>query len=119
MMIRGMLSEKLKKLDAYIQKIDQMRPIDVLASSIDSFQQRQDELMMDANDELDQFSKEINELIHRYQQKGISAEAMACQLYTDLLFFVRKTCILSYAEQLGIDHQLYKKQMDFLFKGKS
>ncbi|MFO8078622.1 MAG: hypothetical protein R6U21_08285 [Thermoplasmatota archaeon] len=114
-----MLSEKLKKLDAYIQKIDQMRPIDVLGSSIDSFQQRQDESVMNASVELDQFSKEIIELIHRYQQKGISAEKIACQLYTDLLFFVRKTRILSYAEQLGIDHRLYKKQMDFLFKGKS
>lgn len=118
-MLLSMLSDKLHQLEKYIEALDQMKPIDVLSSALESFQETQDELAMDESNKLDQFSKEINVLIQKYQLQSVPAEVLACQMYTDLLFYVRKIRILSYAKQLEIDPRLYKKQMDFLFKGKS
>lgn len=119
MMLLAMLSEKLDQLEAYIEEIDQMKPIDVLVFFFESCNQPLDDEINDSKVEHNQFSKDVKALIHTYQQQGVNAEEIACQLYTDLLFFVRKILVLSYAQQLGIDSQLYKKQMDFLFKGKS
>ncbi len=114
-----MLSDKLKLLQKKIEALDAMRPIDFLSESLAQIDNIQLDIDADEEKLIHSFSKQMDKIIANYQQKGLSSEILCVELYQILLYQLRKTMIVSTAKQLGIEPRLYKKQMDFLFKGKS
>ena len=114
-----MIGIKLKELEEYIKKIDEFKPIRFLESYM---LQIEDDLKEIPNEQLkiaELFNKDLIVLMERYTKKRIYKSIIINEMYNFILNFSRRSAIESRAELLGIDKTLYKKEMNFLFKGKT
>ena len=109
-------------VDDYVDKNNPVRFIDAFVDGLNLLELKLKELesfyynngiYIDNN-----FNKNISKVIINYKNKGASNSFIIIMLYFYLIDLVRKTLIEEKAELLGIDRNLYKNEMGFLFKGK-
>ncbi|MEA3457707.1 MAG: hypothetical protein U9R21_03425 [Candidatus Thermoplasmatota archaeon] len=114
-----MIRKKLKELDEYIKKIDETRPIEFLETSIKQIEEEIKETSTAQLELADAFHKDLIELIEGYTKKETYESVIISQLYNVIINFSRRAAIEHKAASLGIDRTLYKREMGFLFKGKT
>jgi len=114
-----MIGIKLKELEEYIKTIDEIEPIRFL----ETYMKQIDDYLKEIPDEqleiAEIFNKDLIELVERYNEKRIYKSIVINQIYNFIINFSRRSAIESRAALLGIDKTLYKKEMSFLFKGKT
>jgi hypothetical protein len=114
-----MIGIKLKELEEYIKKIDKFKPIRFLESYIKKIE---DDLKEIDNEQLriaELFNQDLILLIEKYTNKRIYNSIIINEMYNFIINFSRRSAIESKAALLGINKKLYKKEMSFLFKGKT
>jgi len=114
-----MIGEKLRELREYIEKIDEIKPIELLETNMKKIEKELEELPPEQSDLGIEFNKDIFRVMTEYSKKSISNSVIICELYNFLIGFSRKLMIETRAESLGIDRKMYKDEMNLLFKGKS
>jgi len=112
-----MIDEKLKELGKYIDSFNEMGIIDLCTLFIEYIKADQ---MYDTND-VDKETPLIRDLLQlkKTYKNEIEADEFTWVLFQFLLIEMRSALILDKARSLDIDPHLYKKDMGFLFKGKS
>ena len=113
-----MIREKLEKLGEYIDKIDGIKPIELLENYMREIEQYLKIIPSDQLEIGDEFNKYIYKIIKEYIKNGTSKYVIICQLYNILIKLIRKDMIETQAESLGIDRKMFKDEMNLLFKGK-
>jgi len=114
-----MIGEKLRELGEYIEKIDEIKPIELLGTNMKKIEEELEELPAEQLELGSEFNKDIFRVMTEYSKKDISNSVIICELYNLLIGFSRKSMIETRAELLGIDRKMYKDEMNLLFKGKS
>ena len=114
-----MIGEKLRELGEYIEKIDEIKPIELLETNMKKIEKELEELPAEQLELGSEFNKDIFRVMTEYSKKDISNSVIICELYNLLIGFSRKSMIETRAESLGIDRKMYKDEMGLLFKGKS
>jgi len=112
-----MIDEKLKELGMYIDSFNEMSVIDLCNLFFEY-------VKSDQMDDSNYFNKEtplIRDLqqLKKDYQNGIETDEFTWTLFQFILMEMRSALILDKARTLDIDPHLYKKDMGFLFKGKS
>lgn len=113
-----MIKDKLKELSKYIEKIDEIKPIELLESNIRKIEKDLQNLPREQLDLGDKFSKDILNQVNEYKKKELFNSVITYGLYDALISLLRKSMIEAQAELLGIDRKMYKEEMRLLFKGK-
>jgi len=114
-----MIADKLRRLGEYIEKIDRIKPIELLESNMKKIEK---ELRTCSEGQLelgDEFKKDIFKVINEYSKRGISNSVILCELYNLLICYSRKSMIEEQANLLDIERRMYKDEVNLLFKGKS
>lgn len=114
-----MIGEKLRELGEYIEKIDEIKPIELLETNMKKIEKELEEVPTEQLELGSEFNKDIFKVMNEYSKEGISNSVILCGLYNILIGFSRKSMIETQAELLGIDRKMYKDEMNLLFKGKS
>jgi len=114
-----MIGEKLRELGEYIEKIDEIKPIELLEINMKKIEKELEEFPTEQLELGSEFNKDIFRVMTEYSKKDISNSVIICELYNRLIDFSRKSMIKTRAESLGIDRKMYKEEMGLLFKGKS
>ena len=114
-----MIGEKLRKLGEYIERIDEIKSIELLDANIKKIEKELEEFPAEQLELGSEFNKDIFRVIAEYSKKSISNYVIIYELYNLLIGFSRKSMIETRAESLGIDRKMYKDEMNLLFKGKS
>jgi hypothetical protein len=113
-----MIGEKLRELGEYIEKIDEIKPIELLETNMKKIEKELEELPAEQLELGSEFNKNIFRVMAEHSKKDISNSVIICELYNLLIGFSRKSMIETRAELLGIDRKMYKDEMSLLFKGK-
>ena len=113
-----MIGEKLRELGEYIEKINEIKPIDLLETNMKKIEKDLERFPVEQLELGGEFNKDIFRVMAEYSKKDISNYGIICELYNLLIGFLRKSMIETRAELLGIDRKMYKDEMALLFKGK-
>lgn len=113
-----MIKDKLKELSKYIEKIDEIKPIELLEFNMKKIEKDLQRLPREQLDLGDKFSKDILSQVNEYKKKELFNPVIIYELYNALIVLLRKSMIEAQAELLGIDRKMYKEEMRLLFKGK-
>ena len=113
-----MIGEKLRELGEYIEKIDEIKPIELLEINMKKIEKELEEFPTEQLELGSEFNKDIFRVMTEYSKKDISNSVIICELYNRLIDFSRKSMIETRAGSLGIDRKMYKDEMGLLFKGK-
>jgi len=113
-----MIGEKLRELGEYIEKIDEIKPIELLEANMKKIEKELEELPAEQLELGTEFNKDIFRVMAEHSKKDISNSVIICEWYNLLSGFSRKSMIETRAELLGIDRKMYKDEMSLLFKGK-
>jgi hypothetical protein len=114
-----MIGEKLRELGEYIDRIDEIKSIELLDANIKKIEKGLEELPGEQLELGSKFNKDIFRVVTEYSKKSISNYVIIYELYNLLIGFSRRSMIETRAESLGIDRKMYKDEMNLLFKGKS
>ena len=113
-----MIEDKLKQLGVYAEELEKEEPLDLLnyyinqiTEEIKNFSDNQTSL---GND----FRNDVVKVINSYTSKDLITPIVSYQLLCILVSYVKKSMIENKANSLGIEKNLYKQEMKFLFKGK-
>lgn len=112
-----MIKDELKKLGEYAEELEKEEPFDLLynyicriTGELDSFPDYQ----LNIGNE---FADKVKNIVDVYRSKDLSSSVVSYQLITVLINFIKTSMIEDKAISLGINKNLYKKEMKFLFKG--
>jgi len=114
-----MIGEKLRELGDYIEKINEIKPIELLEKNMKKIEKDLKVLPAEQLELGIEFNKDIFRVMTEYSKKSISNSVIIFELYNLLIGFSRKSMIETRAGFLGIDRKMYKDQTNLLFKGKS
>jgi len=114
-----MITDKLRKLGEYIEKIDSIKPIEFLESNMKKIEKELRAYKAEQLELGEEFKKDIFKVMNKYSKVGIPNSVVLCELYNVLISFSRKSMIEEQANLLGIDGRMYKDEVNLLFKGKS
>jgi len=114
-----MIGEKLRELGEYIEKINEIKSIELLENNMKKIEKDLRGIPAEQLELGSEFNKDIFRVMNEYNIKSISNSVIICELYNLLIGFSRKSMIETRAESLGIDRKMYKDEMNLLFKGKS
>lgn len=113
-----MLGKKLKELERYIEEIEKMKPIDFLSDSLAQLSLSPMDLPEEQKRFGQLFHRDVDVLVEKYLKNGADETVIVSELYSFLLYFLKRRMVEAKAALLGIERTLYKKEMGFLFKGK-
>ncbi len=109
-----MIDDQLKELVEYIEEIERKDPLEFLVEGTRKL------LSVDYSDEGErgELQRELTAIIEKYDGV-LTPSVIIREILTVYLNFLRRKTVEAKAISLGIKPTLYKKEMDFLFKGKS
>ena len=113
-----MINDRLKQLGKYAEELEKEDPLDLLNNY---FNQISEELrnFSDNNTNLrNDFRNDVKKVINKYNSKNLIPSTVSIELFYFLINHVKQTMIANKANYLGIDKNLYKNDMKFLFKGR-
>ncbi len=112
-----MIKDELKKLGEYAEELEKEEPFDLLYNYIYKITEELENLPEYQSNLGKEFSKKVINVVNEYANKDLNSSAVSYQLLSVLVSFIKKTIIEEKAISLGINSNLYKKEMKFLFKG--
>jgi hypothetical protein len=111
-----MIDKNLEKLMTFIEDIDALSPIDFFTTAQNLIPSNFNRKLDDSEDGV--FEKHVSQHIEEAQKQGIDDDTLVYILFQNIYVLLRKKMIYSHAEQLGIEQNLFKNEMNKLFKGK-
>lgn len=112
-----MIKDELKKLGEYAEELEKEEPFDLLYNYIDKIIQDLDNISEHQLNLGNEFGDKVSNIVDDYTNKDLTSSVVSYQLLTVLVNFIKKSMIEDKAISLGINKNLYKKEMKFLFKG--
>ena len=112
-----MIKDELKKLGKYAEELEKEEPFELINNYI--YKVFEDiETLPDYQINLgNEFGEKVNNTVNDYTIKDLNSSVVSYQLLTILVSIIKKSMIEDKAVSLGINKNLYKKEMKFLFKG--
>jgi len=112
-----MIKDKLKKLGEYADELQKEEPFELLYNYTCKITEELENLPEYQSNIGNEFSKKVINIVNEYTNKDINPSEISYQLLNVLVSYIKKTMIEEKAISLGINSNLYKKEMKFLFKG--
>jgi hypothetical protein len=113
-----MIADKLKQLGIYAEELEKEDPLDLLNNYINQIIEEL-EYLPDSQSSLgNEFGNDVVKVVNEYTFKDLITPMVSYQLLCVLVSFIKKSMIEKKANSLGVEKNLYKKNMKFLFKGK-
>ena len=113
-----MIKDELKKLGEFAEELEKEEPFDLLYNYIYQNTEELDGLSDHQLNLANEFGDKVANIVNDYANKDIISLVVSYQLLNVLVGFIKKSLIEEKAVSLGINKNLYKKEMKFLFKGK-
>lgn len=113
-----MIEDKLKQLGEYAEELEKEEPLDLLNNYINQITVELENLPDYQLNLGDEFEKDVIKVIDDYTLKDLLTPLISYYLLSVLVSFIKKSMIENKANSLGIERNLYKQEMKFLFKGK-
>jgi hypothetical protein len=112
-----MIDKKLDELGIYSEKIEKTHPIKLIDDFINKIEKEISSLTEEDLLIGNCFGNTIIKTIEEYKKKGIIDSLISYHLLSVLVSYIKKTLIISKANMLGIEKNLFKQEMRLLFKG--
>lgn len=112
-----MIKDELKQLGEYAEELEKEEPLDLLNNYISKIPAELDSLSDYQLNFGNEFRDNIIKIVNDYTIKDLSSPVVSYQLLSILVSFIKKSMIEDKAISLGVNRNLYKKEMKFLFKG--
>lgn len=112
-----MIKDQLKKLGEYAEELEKEDPLDLLHIHISKIMEELDGLPEYQSNLGNEFRNTIVKVVNDYTSRDLSSSVVSYQLLSVLVSFIKKSMIEDKAISLGVNRNLYKKEMKFLFKG--
>ncbi len=113
-----MIADNLKKLGKYAEDLEKEDPFDLLNNYINEIS-KELENISDYHSKLgNEFGNDLTKVIKQYTLKNLLPSLISYHILSLLVSFIKKSLIEKKAFSLGIEPNLYKQEMKFLFKGK-
>jgi hypothetical protein len=113
-----MIEKKIRILEAFIEQIDKEKPILLIDKFIDRIEEHlkylTEEQIILGNKFKERLKKDFNEFIKYDDSRTI----LIFTMLNVLLDHIKILFVEDKANSLGVDRNLYKNEMGFLFKGK-
>ena len=113
-----MIADKLKELGEYAEELEKEEPLDLLYNYINQITRELENLPEYQSSLGNEFGNDVIKVVNRYTSKDLSTSLISYHLLSVLVSFVKKSMIENKAISLGINRNLYKREMNLLFKGK-
>ena len=113
-----MIADKLKELGEYAEELEKEEPLDLLYNYINQVTRELENLTEYQSSLGNEFGNDVIKVVNGYTSKDLLASLVSYHLLGVLVSFVKKSMIEDKANSLGINRNLYKREMNFLFKGK-
>ena len=113
-----MIADELKQLGKYAEELEKEEPINLLNYYLNQITEELDNLPDYQTNLGNDFRNDIVKVIENYTSKDLITPMVSYQLFCTLVSNVKKSMIENKANSLGIEKNLYKQEMKFLFKGK-
>ena len=112
-----MIKDELKKLGEYAEELEKEEPFDLLNNYICQITEELENLPDYQLNLGNEFSNKVVNVVNDYTNKDLTNSVVSYQLLSVLVSFIKKSMIEDKAISFGINRNLYKKEMKFLFKG--
>ena len=112
------IEDKLKQLGVYAEELEKEEPLDLLNYYINQITEELDNFPDYQTNLGNDFRNDVVKVINNYTSKDLITPLVSYQLLCVLVSYVKKSMIENKADSLGIERNLYKQEMKFLFKGK-
>ena len=112
-----MIKDELKQLGEYADELDKEEPFDLLYNYICEITKEIENLPDFQINLGNEFSNKVASVVNDYNNRDLTNSLVSYQLLSVLVSFIKKSMIEDKAISLGINRNLYKKEMKFLFKG--
>jgi hypothetical protein len=112
-----MIKDELKKLGEYAEELEKEEPFEVLYNYIYKITEELENLPEYQSNLGNEFKNKVINVVDDYTNKDLTSSEVSYQLLSVLVTFIKKSMIEEKAISLGINKNLYKKEMKFLFKG--
>ena len=112
-----MIKNELKQLGEYAEELEKEEPIDMLNNYINQITEELESVPEYQTKIGNEFGNEIIKVVNNYTFKDLTAPLISYQILSVLVSYIKKSMIENKANSLGIEKNLYKQEMKFLFKG--
>ena len=112
-----MAKDEIKQLGEYAEELEKEEPLDLLNNYISQITEELDNLPDYQLNLGDEFGNKVVKVVNEFTVKDLSNPVVTYQLLSVLVSFIKKSMIENKAISLGVNRNLYKKEMKFLFKG--
>ena len=113
-----MISDKLNELGEFAEDLEKEDPLDLLNYYFNKITGDLDKTA-DYQQKLgNELGNDVVKVIKNYTSKDLLPHLASYNLLSVLVSFIKKSMIEEKANSLGIERNLYKQEMKFLFKGK-
>jgi hypothetical protein len=111
-----MIEKKLDELGKYAEEIEKEEPLKLIEkyfklNKLQSFENTKSEFEKD-------FVNNVVKVINNFKDEGLPDRLISYHLFNIFVSFIKKSLVEMKANDLGIDTNLYKNEMRFLFKGR-
>ncbi len=113
-----MIDDKLKMLGNYIEELEKEKPSVLIEDFLKQIENEINNLPEEQLQLGNQFGNNIVITIKEYIDKNTLKNIIGYHLLSIVVNFIKKSMVEEKASLLGIDKNLYKKDMNLLFKGK-
>ena len=112
-----MYTDKLNELGEYAERLEKEEPLDLLYDYINQVTRELENLPKYQSRLGNEFGNDVIKVVNGYTSKDLLTSLISYHLLSILVSFVKKSMIENKANSLGINRNLYKREMNFLFKG--
>jgi len=113
-----MIGDELKQLGEYAEELEKEKPLDLLNNYFNQITEELENLPDYQSSLGNEFGNDVVKVLNDYTFKDLITPLASYQLLCVLVSFIKKSMIENKANSLGIEKNLYKQEMKFLFKGK-
>ena len=111
-----MIEKKLDELGKYAEEIEKEEPLKLIGRY---FKQNELEGLESTKSIFEKdFVNDIIQIINKFKNEGLPDRIISYHLFNTFISFIKKSLVELKANDLGIDTNLYKNEMRFLFKGR-
>jgi hypothetical protein len=113
-----MIDDKLKELGEYAEELEKEEPFDLLYNYINQVTRELENVSEFQSSLGEEFSNDVIKVVKGYTGKDLLTSLVSYHLLSVLVGFVKKSMVENKANSLGIEKNLFKQKMRFLFKGR-
>jgi len=113
-----MIDDKLKELGEYAEELEKEEPFDLLYNYFNQVTGELGNVSEYQSNLGEEFSNDVIKVVKGYIGKDLLTSLVSYHLLIVLVDFVKKSMVENKANSLGIEKNLFKQEMRFLFKGR-